>query len=195
MKVKVIAHPLLILSALFFAKSEALQHEKSFSNKYECQIEFGKGKSDVSETDINHCLNKIPKDETIHFVQIISSADGIGSYATNKKLTDERLKKTQSYLLKNIKNSEIKLFSVGRNEQLGKKVYILLLANKPHNSITNTSDTLLDNKNKEQNPKSTQTAIKDDDNYYKFYNLYKSIMKNNNNNSVLTPITYDKKRY
>ncbi len=192
MKINVIATPLLILTALFCVKTNAIQHEKEFSNKYECQIEFGKGKSDVSKADINHCLNKIPQNESIHFVQIISSADAVGSYVRNKKLTDQRLKKTQSYLLKDLKNAEIKLFSVGRNEQLGKKVYILILASKPQNLSITTSDTMINNNNKEITPKLKQTAILDNES---LFNLYKDLLKNNNNNYEKNTFTLDKKFY
>jgi hypothetical protein len=190
MKLIVKVTQLLFLSALYCVKSHAIQIEQDLSNKYECQIEFAKGKSNVSQNEINRCLNKIPKDETIHFVQIISSADRVGSYALNKKLTNERLKKTQSYLLKDIKNAKIKLFSIGKNEKLGKKVYILILARKPQNTIMNTADSFINNKSKEDAPKFNKTALMDNEG---LYNLYKNLLKNSDNHSNIKTYKLDTK--
>ena len=192
MKLNILSCSFLVLTTLLAVKSYAIQQEKELSNKYECQIEFGKGKANVSNADIDRCLIKIPKDETIHFVQIISSADSAGGYAINKKLTDERLKKTQSYLLKNIKNAEVKSLSIGRNDALGKKVYILILASKPYNMINKSADSLQENKNRILTPKTNQTALNDNEN---FNILFKNLIQSNENESEQNPYKYDKRKY
>lgn len=179
MKMKEIVHPLLILSASFCAESNAFSNEKNLNHKYECQIEFGLGKSDINKTDIDHCLNKIPKDESIYFVQILSSANEIGNYSFNKKLTDKRLNKVQSYLLKNIKNLETNLISVGKNDQLGKKAHILIFANKQQNINIVTTEASLTNTNKISN-KNNQTVNKE--------------INPKNHVSLNASFTYDKKR-
>lgn len=195
MKLKAITAPFIMTAILLGSNSYALQNEKRISNKYECQFEFAKGKSEAPKAEMDHCLSKVPKEESIQFVQIISSADASGSYVLNKKLTDERLKKTQAYMLKDIKNIEVKLVSVGRNDLLGKKVHVLILASKPESSNIAIVPTLHSNKNQEPISNSKQSAFNDDENYNNFYALYKSLLKQNKIESHQATVTYDKKRF
>ena len=181
----------MISAFIICARTEAIQNDANTNNKYECQIEFHNSKSDVPHEEIDLCLNKVPKNETIHFVQVISSADGKGSYKSNQKLTDLRLKNTETYLLKDLKNVETKLVSVGRNDQLGRKVHILILTEKTLSSLVVTIPTPPANKAPETVSTKNQTALKNDDN---LINLF-TIFKNKLDNSPKTQIPFDKKRF
>ncbi|APJ04128.1 hypothetical protein [Silvanigrella aquatica] len=196
MKIKVIAIPLLPVSLLFSSLAFAVQSENNSSNKYECQIEFHKGQTEASHEELDQCLNKVPKDENIHFVQIISSADKKGSYTANKKVTDLRLKKTEAYLLKDLKNVETQLISVGKNEQLGRKVHVLFMTEKPQTSLAAVLPVSTTEKPKEvtsltHNNNSAKNEIRMSDE--EFVNLLKLLIVSKDSQSKNSLLFLDKK--
>lgn len=91
---------------------------------------FELGKSNINENELEQCIKQVPTSENINYVQIISSANQLGSFSYNKDLSKRRLEAVNSYLKKHYKNVITKFVSVGKNSQLDKKVYIIIITNK-----------------------------------------------------------------
>ena len=123
----------IFVELIYIYNAEAKQKSTEKTNKYECEIEFELGKSDLKQMELEKCVKQIPEDEYIKYVQIISSANQLGTFEFNKKLSDKRLEVVHSYLKKHLKNIETKVLSIGKNSQLDKKVYVLILAAKRKN--------------------------------------------------------------
>ncbi|MBX9839085.1 MAG: hypothetical protein K2X69_12335, partial [Silvanigrellaceae bacterium] len=140
MNLKKIIAPLIPFSILSSGYAFAISNDSNKQNKYECNIDFDSGKSSINQPKIDQCLEQIPKNEKITFLQIISSADHKGSYAFNKKLTEERLNKIYSYVSQKIKAQDLKLLSVGKNEKLGKRANILIITEKEEKNIPVITD-------------------------------------------------------
>jgi hypothetical protein len=140
MYLKKIIAPLIPFSILSSGYTFAISSNSNKQNKFECNIDFDSGKSSINHPKIDLCLEQIPKNEKIIFLQIISSADHKGSYPFNKKLTEERLDKIYSYVSQKIKAQDVKLLAVGKNDKLGKRANILIITEKEEKIIPVITD-------------------------------------------------------
>lgn len=101
------------------------------TKKYKCEIEFDLGKFEIKQkTILEKCLQKIPENDVIKLIYIISSANQIGDVKKNEILAQKRLAAARAFLdtqADRFKLAVTEELSMGRNHVLGKKVHILIL--------------------------------------------------------------------
>ncbi len=162
------------LSCMIFLNSFALS-EKNYKNKYECEYEFELNKSQVDPKFIDTCLEKLKENEKIAAIKILASSDYKGSLNYNKKLADQRLNNTYGQVSKKISDLTNKeLISIGKSQELGKKVYITFhTEEKTSEKLTDNSQVVDTNNEHLKNAHTLTEKTSHNFEYFKEEKLYK----------------------
>ena len=104
------------------------------TKKYKCEIEFALGKFNIQhKAQLEKCIRKVPEEELIKLIYVISSANEIGNVKNNEILAQKRLDAARAFLNEQPERFQTAIteeLSMGRNHVLGKKVHILILTTK-----------------------------------------------------------------
>lgn len=132
---------LIALTAIFATQSFAKENDNT--KKYKCEIEFDLGKFDIKDKkSLLNCFKKVPQNEVVKLIHVISSANQIGNVKNNEILAAKRLKSARDFIdnqeEERFKTAITEELSMGRNNVLGKKVHILILTSIPQDPLTIT---------------------------------------------------------
>ncbi|KAB8040864.1 hypothetical protein GCL60_02745 [Silvanigrella paludirubra] len=121
----------LFLLLLSLMNLNAYSKNKDLTKKYKCEVEFALGKYNIQHKEtLEKCIQKIPENEVIKLIYVISSANQIGNVKNNEILAQKRLDSARDFLNSQpdrFKTAITEELSMGRNHVLGKKVHILIL--------------------------------------------------------------------